>query len=395
MMRSILDQDPRQDLRQRIVSVLIDTAAEPAEKASLSMLGAHASDARHDIYEAKKSVRAALTYDPGNTEARTFLLERRNDSAWHDVLEKDLLPVLRNENAVDALHKTIEALAANERNDVKKAAYAAEVANLLSNTDGNKERALNAWLQALRAHPHSPSYLENAVNAVDSDSDAILLVDTLESIAEDTKTDEVKASLYAAAGHAQLERLGDTQSGVANLLRAMQVNPRNERALDGLETYYLETADYNGLATLLEARLNATRSEEHTSELHSPTRRSSDLKTDEVKASLYAAAGHAQLERLGDTQSGVANLLRAMQVNPRNERALDGLETYYLETADYNGLATLLEARLNATDDPEARRTLADRVVTLLRGELGRPNDAAKVLEQSLLLRGPDEHLRE
>lgn len=304
MMRSILDQDPRQDLRQRIVSVLIDTAAEPAEKASLSMLGAHASDARHDIYEAKKSVRAALTYDPGNTEARTFLLERRNDSAWHDVLEKDLLPVLRNENAVDALHKTIEALAANERNDVKKAAYAAEVANLLSNTDGNKEGALNAWLQALRAHPHSPSYLENAVNAVDSDSDAILLVDTLESIAEDTKTDEVKASLYAAAGH-------------------------------------------------------------------------------------------AQLERLGDTQSGVANLLRAMQVNPRNERALDGLETYYLETADYNGLATLLEARLNATDDPEARRTLADRVVTLLRGELGRPNDAAKVLEQSLLLTGPDEHLLE
>lgn len=304
MMRSILDQNPRQDLRQRILNVLIDTAAEPAEKSSLSMIGATASDAHHDMYEAKKSVRKALSYDPGNTEARTFLLARRQDAAWHDVLENDLLPVLRNESAITELRQIIESLAAYERNDVKKAAYAAEVANLLSKSGEGSDGALHAWLQALRSHPHSPSYLENAINAVTNDADAILLVDTLESVAEDTRTDEVKASLYAAAGH-------------------------------------------------------------------------------------------AQIERLGDTDNGVANLLRAIQVNPRNERALDGLETYYLETADYNGLATLLEARLNATDDPDVRRTLADRVVTLLRGELGRPNDAAKVLEESLMLTGPDEHLLE
>src|SRR5699024_10056616 len=94
-------------------------------------------------------------------------------------------------------------------------------------------------------------------------------------------------------------------------------------------------------------------------------------------------------------ESGVANLLRAMQVNPRNERALDGLETYYLETADYHGLATLLEARLSATEDPDLRRQLAARVVTLLRAALGRPNAAAKVLDASLQHTGPDEHLLE
>lgn len=304
MMRSILDQNPRDDLRQRILSVLISTAPEPAEKSSLSMIGARAADARHDIYEAKKAVRNALGFDPGNADARSFLIERRNDTAWHSVLEEDFLPVLRNENAVDELKQVIEALAAHERNDVKKAAYAAEVANLLSQSAAGGDGALHAWLQALRAHPHSPSYLENAVNAVGGDADAFVLIDTLESIAEEAGSDEVKASLYAAAGH-------------------------------------------------------------------------------------------AQMERLGDTENGVANLLRAIQVNPRNERALDGLETYYLETADYNGLATLLEARLNATEEPEARRTLADRVVTLLRGELGRPNDAAKVLEESLELTGPDEHLLE
>lgn len=304
MMRSILDQNPRDDLRQRILSVLINTAPEPAEKSSLSMIGARAADQRHDIYEAKKYVRNALAFDPGNTDARSFLIERRNDTGWHDVLAEDFLPVLRNENALEELKQVIEALAAQERNAEKKAAYAAEVANLLAQSDEGSDGALNAWLQALRAHPHSPSYLENAVNAVSGNADAIVLIDTLESIAEDAQGDEIKASLYAAAGH-------------------------------------------------------------------------------------------AQIERLGDTENGVANLLRAIQVNPRNERALDGLETYYLETADYNGLATLLEARLNATEEPEAKRTLADRVVTLLRGELGRPNDAAKVLEESLELTGPDEHLLE
>lgn len=304
MMRSILDQNPRQDLQQNILEILIETATEPAEKAALAMIGARASDARHDIYEAKKSVRNALGFDPGSPEARDFLLERKGDTGWHDVLEDDLLPVLRNEHAVDALRQVIEALAEHERNDVKKAEYAAEVASLLSSSETGGGGALDAWLKALKAHPHSPSYLENAVNAVSNDGEAFTLVDTLESIAEDTQAAEVKAALFAAAGH-------------------------------------------------------------------------------------------AQIERLGDTESGVANLLKAMQVNPRNERALDGLETYYLETADYYGLATLLEARLSATEDPDMRRQLAARVVTLLRGELNRPNDAAKVLEESLQHTGPDEHLLE
>src|SRR5699024_122565 len=76
MLRSILDRNPRQDLRQRILTILIDTAVEPAEKAALAMIGARSADEGHDIYEAKNAACRALSFDPGNTEVRTFLLER-------------------------------------------------------------------------------------------------------------------------------------------------------------------------------------------------------------------------------------------------------------------------------------------------------------------------------
>ena len=304
MLRGVLDVATRRELRQRVMDTLIETAIEPAEKASLAMIGTLRADEREDLRAATAGARRALEFDPGHAGVRNFLLERRDDPRWRDVLVQDLLPVLRAEMAVAELQQLIEALAESETQAVLKGQYAAELAGLLAGDASSSAGALSAWLDALKSHPHSPSYLENAVAAVATEEDAVLLRDTLSGLVETTQAPEVHAALYAAIGR-------------------------------------------------------------------------------------------VELEILGDAKQGEASLLRAIQANPRNENALAGLETYYLDSANYEGLATLLEARMAATVEPKQRRVLADRVITLLRGELQRPNDAAKILEEMVQADGHDESLFE
>lgn len=303
MLRDVLEVATRRELRQRVMDALIATAIEPAEKASLAMIGTLRAAERDDLRDAISGAKRALQFDPGHAGVRSFLLERRDDPRWRETLVNELLPVLRAENAVVELRQLIESLAASEPKAMLKAEYAAELAGLLS-TDTSGSGALSAWLAALQSHPHSPSYLDNAVKSVHGPEDAMLLCSTLESIVENTQAPEVRAALFAAIGR-------------------------------------------------------------------------------------------AELEILVDAKQGEASLLRAIQANPRNENALAGLETFYLDSANYEGLATLLEARLAATEAPQQRRALADRLIILLRGELGRPNDAAKIIEDIVQGAGHDESLFE
>lgn len=301
LLREVLEVATRGELRQRVTDTLIEIAIEPKEKASLAMVGTQLAFARGDHRDALAGARRALRYDPGHAETRAFLLERRTDPRWRDLLVDELLPVLRGENAVNELRLLVRALADSEPKAMKKAEYAAELAQLFSeNTEQGS--ALSAWLAALHSHPHSPSYLENAVRAVSGPDDAMLLRSTLEEILENTRAKEVRAGLFAAIGR-------------------------------------------------------------------------------------------MELELLGDSASGEANLLQALEENPKNENALSGLETFYLDKKNYEGLASLLEARMRSTEDLALKRQLADRRVTLLRGELQRPNDAAAVLEEILALGGHDESL--
>lgn len=304
LLRDVLNAATRPELRRRTLETLIATARESAEKASLAMIATRVAHERGDYRDALAGAQRALEFDPGHAGVRAFLLDRRDDPRWRAMLERDLLPVLRAENAGSERRQLVEALMESETNSERKAAFAAELAQLLQSGDASGEGALQAWLDALRAHPHSPSYLEAAVRAVHTKRDAQTLCQTL--------VDVIDAS-----------------------------------------------------------------------------------SAPEVIAALYAAMGRVQLEVLEDPIAGEGNLLRSIQNNPRNENALTGLESFYLASENYDGLATLLQARLAATEDIEQKRQLSDRVVTLLRGELNRPADAAAVLEELVALVGQDESLIE
>lgn len=300
LLREVLTNATRPELRRRVVETLIQTAREPVERASLTMITVFGAHERNDFHEATTNLQRALGYDPGNLEARKFLLDNLDDSRYLKFASDHLLPILRDEQAKPELGRLLSRLAEVETNAAKKAAFNEEIA-LLQAGDAT---AVQAWLKALRLHPHSPTYLDSATKSVASVEDAELLRTTILEI--------VQPSMAA-----------------------------------------------------------------------------------DVQSALYAAVGRAELEILEDPVAGEAHLLEAMEKNPRNENALTGLEAYYLASENYAGLAKVLSVRFEGAEDQEVKRTVAERLITLLRGELNRPSDAAKVLEVLVGVDASEESLLE
>lgn len=386
MLRGVLDVATRRELRQRVLTTLIDTAAEPALKASLAMVGTRMAYEREDHRDALAGARTALQFDPGHLEVREFLLERRGEARWRELLIEDLLPVLRAEQANKELRLLIQSLAESETNALRKGEYAAELALLLGD-DTAQGGALSAWLAALQSHPHSPSYLENAVRATTSADDAMLLRGTLETILETAHAPEVKAALLAAIGRAEIELLSDPKSGELHLLQALESNSKNENALTGLETYYLETKNYQGLANLLQARMRAT---EDAAQKRAHADRVITLFRGELQRPSEAAAILETLVKEGHQEESVFEALRASYQEAKDI----GGEVKTLErlAARATDVDERLDLRSNALQLAMEDPALADRALALAEALLldDHQHPEALVVRERMLRKGGD-----
>lgn len=370
LLRDVLNAATRPELRRRTMETLIATAREPAEKATLAMIATAVAHERGDYRDAIAGAQRALEFDPGHAGVRAFLLAQRGDLRWRAVLEGELLPVLRAENAVAERRQLVESLMETEPNSVLKAQYAAELALLLQSGGSSGEGALQAWLDALRAHPHSPSYLEAAVRAVNTKNDAQTLCQTLVDVIDSSSAPEVVAALYAAMGRAQLEVLEDPAAGEANLLRAIQNNPRNENALTGLESFYLASENYDGLATLLQARLAGTEELEQKRQL-----------TDRVVTLL-----RGELNRPADAAAVLEELVTLVG---QDEALIESLRASYREAGDIAGEVRTVERLAASATDADERIDLRGEALTLAR-QSDRLNRRALQLAEAILLDDPE-----
>jgi len=95
----------------------------------------------------------------------------------------------------------------------------------------------------------------------------------------------------------------------------------------------------------------------------------------------YFKAAEVQREKVASPDGAIEILKKIMDIDPSNMAAIDALEQVSRQTGNYPELAVWLQHRADVTTDSEARRTLLLELADLYSTRLGRPGDAASVLE--------------
>lgn len=364
LLREVLVNASRPELRRRVVEKLIQTSREPAERASLVMTLVFGAHERGDIHESTSSLERALKFDPGHAEARRFLLDKLNDARYLRLAETVLLPILREEDAKTELGKLLGRLVEVETVPARKAKLNEEIATLQE----GEPMAVMAWLRALKLHPHSPSYLEHAVLAIHSEDDAAVFRERVLEMIQPTLAADVQSALFAAVGRVELESLADIEAGERHLNEALARNPGNENALRGLEGHYLSRENYDGLASVLQTRLTVAEDDE--------TRR--------TVAERLVVLLRGELNRPAEAAKVLETLVG---MDPNNEVHLETLRGAYYEAGDVKGEIRTLE-RLATMADEDERVVLLTHALTLCQNEPSL-SERALALANALLLDDP------
>lgn len=95
----------------------------------------------------------------------------------------------------------------------------------------------------------------------------------------------------------------------------------------------------------------------------------------------YFKAAKVQRDNVGSPDGAIEILKKIMDIDPSNMAAIDALEQVSRQTENFPELAVWLQHRADVTTDEGIRRALLLELSDLMATRLGRPGDAASVLE--------------
>ena len=194
-----------------------------------------------------------------------------------------------------------------------------------------------------------------------------------------TESSEDRRALHFKVASIQQEMLDDPGAAIDAYREVLLIAPEDREALESLDQLYGATADSASRAEVLEQRV----------------RLAEEGSTDQLALQNRLALIYE--DELGEVPRALELWRRVLSQDPSNLNAIEGLEAQ-LETEDYavaaseileplymeqgipERLVRLLEIRLRDSHDPDARRSLYDRIATLHEAELDAPAEAVRVL---------------
>lgn len=189
------------------------------------------------------------------------------------------------------------------------------------------------------------------------------LLDILKMRVEVAQDDDEKKALYYRIADLQKGPLADP-SGAISTYEALLDVALEPAAIDSVEALYTQAERWDDLIVLYERQLDgnvgsladlrvkiATVAYEHTGDV--------PRAFDELGAALDVDGSHE------GAVSTLETLLAGSDEPEHRARAGEMLEPVYMRRADWNKVRTALEARLAASQDPESRRELLQRLATL------------------------------
>ncbi len=189
---------------------------------------------------------------------------------------------------------------------------------------------------------------------------------------------------FANAALAEVEANGDAQRFVALSLRLAKWYGEDvdhpEWALPFLERAQAAAPrDVRPLRILARIRRRAGEVDRAGATLVSALELASN---DQERKEIHAEIGELLWKHKGDVEQAIASYRRALEIDPGWPAALDALGAIYGDRGESAAVAELLEQKLVRVNDGPERHAARVRLASLYAGPLGKPERAARLLEE-------------
>ena len=211
-----------------------------------------------------------------------------------------------------------------------------DLAGLYEEKYNAQDEAIKCRQAVLRIVPNRPESHRELVRLLEARGRFEDMVKALQDFEAITEAEEEKISLLVRMAHVLDEKLSDSDRAIAQLKRALELDPSRPDLLSELERIYEREGRYPELVQILEAQ--AGRVEEVS-----------------TKAVLHERIASIQEEQLGDRDAAINHLVTARDFGPERVSVLTTLERLFTESERWEELIDTLE-RLAALEEDQASR---------------------------------------
>jgi tetratricopeptide (TPR) repeat protein len=282
----IYSKTARHDELLKNLEEQLELAVTPRQKIVLLERIAGLYEEEHlDHRRAAESCEQILEIDPNNDNALAQLGRHyRMLERWTDLV---------------VMHERRLATLSDPEN---KAEVAAALGRVLSEQLGQRDRALEAYEQALEALPSYGPALEAAAKLRAELGQGERALEAIETLAEDAKTPEARAEQYLRAARL-LESQGQLAAALERYKWALDAKPDDPQLSKHLRQAYVQSGDGTSAVELLEREIAQT-------------------KGDRAKAQLAGEMAQLCREQLKDEERAEKAARQALELDPTNLSAL-------------------------------------------------------------------------
>ncbi len=235
---------------------------------------------------------------------------------------------------------------------------------------GNLPEASALLERSVELVPEHLVALTTRAEVLDSMGDATGAAESLEALASASAVPVHQLGAWHQAALLWLDKVGDSERGLAALERAADLDINNEDIFDRLQSLYVAANDRGKLAGLLERRLEET--------------------TDPEQRILLEVTRGRALAEIGDRESAKQALAAALDANPDHVEALDAFAEICMAEGDWSGAEQAWIRLARHVAEPERQADIYEKLGELYDGELENP-ERAELSYQEVLKRRPDD----
>lgn len=299
--------------------------------------------------EAIKHYEKVLEIDPNNATAMKFLLqmyEKRRD--WEKYIRISLSRI--ESDLVGNIDTLVElATLADER--VRKPLVSIDLWERVYSVDSGNDNAV-----------------KNLAQLYERSKDWEKLAEMLKLQTERTLDENQKKAVLVKLGLIYTDKLKDDQSGVQVWKDILTIDPNERRAMEQLKKRYVALRSWDDLEDLI----STTGRWEEMVRLLEGRAKDEDVDIDGKKAIFYRVA-HAWKDRVGKPERTTTAYEQILDLDPDEVEAAEALIPIYEERRAYNKLASVLEIKLNHTEDHQGRYELLLRIASIYKSNIGEP----------------------
>ncbi|RME22440.1 MAG: hypothetical protein D6806_12980 [Deltaproteobacteria bacterium] len=232
-------------------------------------------------------------------------------------------------------------------------------------------RAVQELLRMFQSVEHRHLVVDLLVEPLERTGDWKNLIEVLDAKARMAQDTEQRKQALLKMSHIYSDRFGNKDMAMTIMGRAFVIQPSDQAVMLELEKLAEELQRHEILSAIYEQALE-------------------QAEQDQVKLVLHRRLAGLYAQRLKDRESAREHLEAMLEINPGEKEAASLLEQFYRHKGDYVRLARILDKRLAAEQDEQARVGLLKEKALICIQHLEEPGSAADAYRQILELRPDD-----